>query len=402
MSGEDAAARVDVRTVILDTPAQARALMAAVGVAAGGVEIMAAKFTGRALYVKGLHPVAANIVKQAALSAGGEAAVNRDAVSCRVPASDALLFGTQKQLAAVGRKLTGQAFGLDDVGRAITAAVGRWGAAPVLTLRGKPYQLTRPLLMGILNVTPDSFADGGRYVGVAKAVRRGREMAEQGATLVDVGGESTRPGAAAVGVEDELERIVPVVEQLAPDVLVSVDTRKAAVAQAAADAGAAMVNDVSAGRDDSSIARVCARAGLPYVIMHMQGKPADMQDDPRYDDVVGEVRRFLAARAAWAEAEGVKQLVVDPGIGFGKTLEHNLALVRGLPALCDLGYPVLVGHSRKRFIGALTGEEVEGRLAGSLAAAVEAARRGAHLLRVHDVRETAEALKVIEGIAGWI
>jgi dihydropteroate synthase len=198
---------------------------------------------------------------------------------------------------------------------------------------------------------------------------------------------------------EELRRVMPAVEALAAGVPVSIDTRKAAVARAAARAGAAMVNDVSAGRDEPAVAAVCAEYGLPLVLMHMKGTPATMQLEPHYDDVVAEVRDFLGARAAWALEQGVKEVVVDPGIGFGKTLEHNLTLLRNIPALRDLGLPVMVGHSRKRFLGALTGEEVEGRLAGSLATALEAARRGARILRVHDVKETAEALKVARAIA---
>lgn len=388
-----------VRSVNFDSPAQARELMAAIGVAPRGVEIMAAKFTSRAVYVSDLHPAAANIVKQVALSSGAEAAVHREAVTCRVARSNAILFGTAKELEDVARKLVGQDFGLDELGKAISRAVGTWDAGPSLELKGRNYQLNAPLIMGILNVTPDSFSDGGEFNAPQAAVARARELLEEGADVVDVGGESTRPGAAYVSAEEELRRVMPVVEALAPEHPVSVDTRKAAVARRCAEAGAAMINDVSAGRDDPAVAAACAEFGLPYVVMHMKGTPADMQQDPRYDDVVGEVRDFLAARAAWAEGEGVKQVIVDPGVGFGKTLAHNLALINNIPALADLGYPVMVGHSRKSFIGKLTGAEVNGRLAGSLAAALVAARRGAHLLRVHDVAATAQALAVTAALA---
>ena len=389
---------VSVRTVSFDTPAPARELMAAIGVHPQGVDIMAAKFTGRALYVKNLKTVAANILKQEALSAGAEAAVNKHVVTCRVARSDALLFGTAAALGAVGEKLAGQDFGLDGLGKAMCRVLAAWDAVPSLQLKGKTYRLERPLVIGILNVTPDSFSDGGRFLEPAAAVNRARELLGHGADVVDVGGESTRPGAACVSAEEELSRVLPVVEAIAPDYPVSVDTRKAAVARKCAQAGAAMVNDVSAGRDDPAVAAVCAEFGLPYVVMHMKGTPADMQQDPRYDDVVGEVRDFLAQRAAWAEAQGVAQVVVDPGIGFGKTLEHNLTLLNNVPALADLGYPVMIGHSRKSFVGKLTGEEVDGRLAGSLAAALVAARRGAHILRVHDVAATAQALAVASAV----
>ncbi len=389
---------LSVRSVYFDSPAQARELMVAVGVAPRGADIMAAKFTSRAFYVTNLRPAAANIVKQVALSSGAEAAVHREVVTCRVARSDAILFGTAQQLSSVGRKLTGQDFGLDALGRSISRLVASWEAVPELTINGKRRRLGKPLLVGVLNVTPDSFSDGGEFNSPQAALARARELCEEGADVVDVGGESTRPGAAYVSADEELRRVMPVVEAVAADYPVSVDTRKAAVARKCAEAGAAMINDVSAGRDDPAVAAVCAEFGLPYVVMHMKGTPADMQQDPRYDDVVAEVRDFLAARAAWAEGEGVKEVVVDPGIGFGKTLEHNLALINNVPALADLGRPVMIGHSRKSFIGKLTGAAVDGRLAGSVAAALVAARRGAHLLRVHDVAATAQALAVAAAV----
>lgn len=386
--------RPAVWTVILADAADAQRRMAAVGVSPRGIEIMTAKYTRRAVFVKGLSAPAANVLKQVALSAGGEAAVHREAITCRVSCSDALLFGTRAVLASVAEKLSHQSFGLEKVGEEIARILATWDNPPTLTLGGKTFDLSTPLVIGILNVTPDSFYDGGRYPDAAAAVARAREMAEEGAAVVDVGGESSRPGAAYITEEEELKRVMPVVEAVAPEVRVSVDTRRAGVARRAAEAGAVMINDISAGRDDPNIAGVCAEYDLPLVVMHMQGTPATMQENPVYGDVVAEVREFLRERAQWAKAEGVNQVIVDPGIGFGKTLEHNLSLLNNISALCDLSYPVMVGHSRKRFIGALTGEEAEGRLAGSVAAALEAARRGAHLLRVHDVKETAQALAV--------
>ncbi len=391
---DDSDGPLSVRSLNFDSPVPARELMAAIGVHPRGVDIMAAKLTARAIYVKNVKAVAANILKQEALSAGAEAAVHRHVINCRVARSDALLFGTAAALEDVARKLVGQDFGLDALGKEISRVLATWYAAPSLELKGRTYRLNAPLIVGILNVTPDSFSDGGEFDAPRAAIARARELLEQGAAVVDVGGESTRPGAAYVSAEEELSRVMPVVEVLAPEHPVSVDTRKAAVARKCAEAGAAMINDVSAGRDEPAVAEVCAEFGLPYVVMHMKGTPADMQQDPRYDDVVGEVRGFLAERAAWAKARGVEQIIVDPGIGFGKTLEHNLALINNVPALADLGYPVMVGHSRKSFIGKLTGAEVDNRLAGSLAAALVAARRGAHILRVHDVAATAQALAV--------
>jgi dihydropteroate synthase len=256
--------------------------------------------------------------------------------------------------------------------------------------------------MGIVNVTPDSFSDGGRYLDPEAAIAHGRELRAAGADILDVGGESTRPGAAAVGAREEAARVLPVIEALAADgARVSVDTSKAEVAAAALDAGAEIVNDVTA-LTDPAMASLCAAAGGGLVLMHMKGTPRTMQDDPAYDDVVAEVREFLAERIEVATAAGVdrERIWVDPGIGFGKTVDHNLELIARLDRIADLGRPVVIGASRKNFIGAITGRPVEERLGGSLAAAVVAAAGGAGVLRVHDVAATVEALRVADPILG--
>jgi dihydropteroate synthase len=261
----------------------------------------------------------------------------------------------------------------------------------------------RGALVGVLNVTPDSFSDGGRYVSTQVALAHGRRLAAEGAAIVDVGGESTRPGAEPVPAEVELERVLPVIEGLVRDgIAVSIDTSKAVVAQAALAAGAVLVNDVTALRGDRAMATVVAEAGADLCLMHMLGEPRTMQDDPRYDDVVGEVEAFLAERTELAVAAGIarERIALDPGIGFGKTLDHNLALLRALPRLSALG-PLLLGVSRKRFLGALSGREIaEDRVAASVAAALYCYRGGAHLLRVHDVRATADALAVERALEG--
>lgn len=254
--------------------------------------------------------------------------------------------------------------------------------------------LDRPRIMGILNVTPDSFSDGGRWLEPEAAVARGVALVAEGADILDIGGESTRPGAATVPVDEELRRVAPVIEALARQVSVplSVDTRHAAVARAALAAGASIVNDVSA-LGDPEMAAVVRKANAGMVLMHMRGTPADMQREPRYDDVVAEVRAYLAARieAAMAAGIGRAQVVIDPGIGFGKTTAHNLALLGALERLAELA-PVLVGASRKRFIGEITGAPADGRLAGSLTVAVWSLMRGAAIMRVHDVAATRAAV----------
>ncbi len=264
--------------------------------------------------------------------------------------------------------------------------------------------------MGIVNVTPDSFSDGGLFLDPELAIAHGRELVAAGADLLDIGGESTRPGAAAVSAELELERTEPVVAALADrdraGIPISIDTSKAAVAEAALAAGATIVNDVTALRADPEVAAVCARRECTVVLMHMQGSPRTMQDDPRYDDVVDDVRAFLAERIEAAVAAGIDEarIWVDPGIGFGKTVEHNLELLRRLRELRELGRPIVIGTSRKRFLGALTGREVGDRLGGTIASNVLALAAGADVFRVHDVAELRQALDVaavLLGQRGW-
>jgi len=261
----------------------------------------------------------------------------------------------------------------------------------------------RPLVMGILNVTPDSFSDGGRYLDACAALERSLQIAEEGADVVDVGGESTRPGCEPVSPEDELARVEPVVKLLGTGpVPVCVDTRRAVVARACVEAGASAINDVSGFRDPEMV-HVAAECDAGLVVMHMLGEPETMQLAPEYEDVVAEVVMYLAERTGALEAAGVdpQRIVVDPGIGFGKTLEHNLDLLTHVDRICALGYPVLVGASRKGFIGTITGVTVpEQRVGGSVAAAVCAAERGADIVRVHDVRDTVQALAVAASICG--
>jgi dihydropteroate synthase len=272
--------------------------------------------------------------------------------------------------------------------------------------RGRPWgapwhkvaAVDRPLrIMGVLNVTPDSFSDGGEWFSFDDAVAHGRELAAEGAAILDVGGESTRPGAEPVAEEEERRRVVPVVEALAGAAQLSIDTSKVSVARAALDAGATFVNDVTAFRSEPAMAQLVAERGCECCLMHMLGEPRTMQDDPRYDDVVDDIKAFLSERAAFAVAEGVaeERIAVDPGIGFGKTVAHNLELLRRLDEIASLGFEVAIGTSRKSFLGRLTGrEDPHDRVAATLATTVLAFERGATVFRVHDVAVTADALKV--------
>jgi len=250
--------------------------------------------------------------------------------------------------------------------------------------------------MGVVNVTPDSFSDGGRYLDAHAAIAHGERLAAEGAAILDIGGESTRPGADPVGEEEELRRVVPVVEGLEGVARLSIDTSKAAVAAAALDAGADYVNDVTAFRGDPELAGLIADRGVDCCLMHMLGTPRTMQQDPRYDDVVSEVKAFLEARLAYAVGEGVaeERVMLDPGIGFGKTVEHNLELIRRLDEIVAIGRPVVFGVSRKSFLGKLTGRDADERAVATAAANVLALERGASIFRVHDVPETVDALTV--------
>ncbi|HSK83212.1 MAG TPA: dihydropteroate synthase [Rubrobacter sp.] len=261
-----------------------------------------------------------------------------------------------------------------------------------------------PAVVGILNITPDSFSDGGEFLDPGAAAEHAATMLDEGADILDVGGESTRPGSDPVSQEEEIQRVIPVLERILsvrPEAVISVDTYRSGTATAALEAGASLVNDVTALRGDPRIASVIQEAACPVILMHMQGEPKTMQKEPHYEDVVREVRDFLAERAEYAVAAGIRpeNVILDPGIGFGKNLDHNLDLLRNLDAIVDLGFPVLIGASRKSFMEKITGvQEARDRVSGTVATTVLAYERGATFFRVHDVRANREALAVAEAV----
>ena len=273
--------------------------------------------------------------------------------------------------------------------------------SPVLDCAGRALKLDRPRIVGVINVTPDSFSDGGRHATTEAAVAHGLQLLEEGADALDIGGESTRPGAQEVPVEVELARVLPVIERLAREtsVPISIDTSRPEVMRAAVAAGAGLINDIYSLRREGAL-ETAAELAVPIILMHMQGEPRTMQEAPHYDDVVDDVRRFLADRIFTCELAGIPKtrLVVDPGFGFGKNLTHNLSLLAGLEAFADLGVPLLAGMSRKRMIGDITGRKTDQRVAGSVAAHLLAAERGAMLLRTHDVAPLRDALAVLEAV----
>lgn len=387
----------------------ARDILEELGTDSAGAVIMSSKMVHAAIRVDNVQARASNVVKQVMLSKGGECATPRDALLKTTEPVSIILMGTVKQLRAAAKNLSVQPFGLRELSlelkRFMEDSFGR--EADPRTMRAGRHQLSvggRTLVMGVVNVTPDSFSDGGESFGFDDARRRALEMAEAGADVIDVGGESTRPGAEPVSFEEEERRTIPLVEALAGelDVPVSIDTYKAPIARMALDAGASIVNDISALRMDGELAPLVAARGVPLVLMHMQGEPRNMQEDPRYDDVVGEIAAFLRERAEYAIESGVDEdlIMVDPGIGFGKTVDHNLEILRRLEEFKALGYPLVLGTSRKRFIGSVLDRGVTERLMGTAATVAFAIARGVDMVRVHDVARMVEVVRMADAVAG--
>lgn len=395
-----------VRWRKLESAEEVKAALAGIGVDPAGLAIMAPKFRHLVFFLPQVGLRAAILLKQEMLARGGEAAVAREVASLATETTGVLLSGTEAQYHSLVEKLRTQPFGLarwaDELEAALRAVAGK--ARPSLwELPRHPLPLGRRThIMGILNVTPDSFSDGGKYPTVDAAVAAAEAMVEEGAGLIDVGGESTRPGSAPVPAEEQIRRVLPVVERLAErlPVPLSIDTTSAAVAEAALSAGAEVINDISGLHAEPELAGVVECHGAGLVLMHRLGESATMQDCPTYEDLWGEILAYLRTGIGRAEAAGVPRtrLVVDPGIGFGKTLEHNLALLRHLEELAVLGLPVLVGTSRKSFIGQVLDLPVQERLEGTLASVAVAVAKGADIVRVHDVRAAARAVRVADAI----
>lgn len=379
--------------------------MARIGVDPEGIRSMTPKGRFHTFRLKGIDPRAANIVKQEFLAKGAEAAIAYHCLTDMDKCSDLLLMGTEKQYGRIIAKLEKQPFGLGEIAGQLKSAIGNLQRPRTFRVGCGGFELAmgeRTLIMGVLNATPDSFSDGGQYSDTEAAIARGLEMVDQGADVIDVGGESTRPGSSPVDADEESGRVLPVISGLAGrvDVPISIDTRKPEVAMAALDAGASIINDVS-GLTDPKMMALAAERDVPVVIMHMLGDPESMQDSPEYgDDVVDSIVEHLSMRISKAEAAGIGRgkIIVDPGIGFGKTQEHNLAIIRRLHELHILGCPVMLGASRKSFLGQITGTDADRRLEGSLAAAVMGVVNGADIVRVHDVAETRQALSVADAV----
>lgn len=381
-----------IRALFLATPAEARKELERIGVDPAGIAHMLPKLEHHALLVSQVMAPAANIMKQEMLSLGGDAAVARGTVACSVATTDLLLIGTAKQLAALSNKLAGQPFGLQQLSTELVDLLQTIRKQPtVWETSRRQLVLDRPLIMGILNVTPDSFSDGGRHNKLPLAIERALQMVAEGADLIDVGGESTRPGAPPVSADEELQRVLPVIEALAgrSDVPISIDTWKSSVVNAALTAGAEIVNDISGLAFDPEMGQTVARHGAGLVLMHTRGRPQQMQQDTVYHDLIGEVSAALKQTIDGAIDAGIlkERIVIDPGIGFGKDAAGNLEILHRLPELKSLGYPLLVGTSRKSFIGkTLQRNATEDRLFGTAATVALSVAAGVQILRVHDVQ----------------
>ncbi len=392
-----------VRCLHITQAGQALRHMEKVGVDPGDLERMEAKCTHFSLKVENIPPRTANLLKQELLSLGGDAAVDGRGLDCSTPTTDTILMGTRKQIEKLILKLD-QHPDLHPLGRDLKQTLENASKTLFsIRCRKRTYTLGRkPLLMGVLNVTPDSFSDGGVYFEKEKAVTHALRMVEEGADLIDIGGESTRPGSKLLTADEELGRVMPVIEALVNrvNVPISIDTYKAAVAKSAIEAGAEIINDISGLHFDPSLAEVAARADTPLILMHIRGTPETMQKNVHYDSLFSEILLSLRQSAESAELAGVdpNQIIVDPGIGFGKSLQGNLLILQNLSEFRVLGKPILLGTSRKTFIGKILNAQPHERLEGTLASIAIGVLNGAHIIRSHDVAEARRAIAVANAI----
>jgi dihydropteroate synthase len=381
-----------VRCLDITSSLQAAEELKKIGVDPYGIEAMTPKMVNLNILLNGIECRVANIMKQDMLSIGGDVAVARGSVDCSIEKTDVVIIGTLKQIKKFADKISAQPFGLKKIASDIEKALLNT-AKDRFFLRTPQREIVigdRTLIMGIINMTPDSFSDGNMFGSVEEAVKHGVRLEEEGADFIDIGGESTRPGSESVSVDEELKRVVPLVRALKKKIKVpiSVDTAKSAVAGAAIEEGAELINDISAMRFDGKMPEVAARHKVPVVLMHMRGVPKTMQEgDIFYRSLLSEVIGFLEESIRKAESEGVKDIIVDPGIGFGKTKEDNIGLLKHLKEFKILGRPILVGTSRKRFIGEITGCNMPSdRIEGTAASVTAAIMNGADIVRVHDVK----------------
>jgi len=377
--------------------------MRGVGVDATGLKLMKGKTLHFNFRMEGIDPRTANLLKQEMLSLGGDAALDRTGLDCSAKSTDAILMGTQKQFEKLILKLD-QYPDLQPLAVPLKEAFKNISRTRYsIRCRKRTFILgKRTLLMGVLNVTPDSFSDGGLYFDKGKSIAQGLRMVEEGADLLDIGGESTRPGSKPLELDEELRRVIPVIEVLAKevDVPISIDTYKSTIAQKAIEAGAEMINDISGLHFDESLARVAAEEDVPLVLMHIRGTPETMQNDVHYDSLFSEILLSLKDSIQKAESAGLdpQQIIIDPGIGFGKTIDHNLLIIKNLFEFRILGKPILLGTSRKSFIGKILNANATDRLEGTLSTIAIGVLNGAHIIRCHDVLQAKKVIAVADAI----
>ncbi len=384
---------------------EAMAIFRKIGVDPYGIDAMASKTINVNILLEGQPCKIANIIKQEMLSVGGDAAVAGGSVSCSVPVSDILIMGTIKQILAMAKKIEKQPFGLNLISANILALLKNISQKEytLKTCRRKIQLGKKTLIMGILNVTPDSFSDGGFFYSQQKAIEHGLQMVEEGADIIDIGGESSRPGAVSVPVAIEIKRVIPVIDSLAKQIKIpiSIDTTKAQVAGQAIECGAEIVNDITALHGDKKMIKTIENTGAALILMHMRGNPRNMQKGKLvYDNLMADIADYLKKSSDKALKEGIKKecLVIDPGIGFGKTPEDNYKIIKNLSQLKELGMPIMVGTSRKAFIGKVTGGEPNERIEGTAATVAAAIINGCHLVRVHDVAAIKKVAAVTDAV----
>lgn len=374
-------------------------LMKKLKVSDTGRSIMKDRFSLKSFMISDISTPAANVIKQHVLAMGGEAAVPAHSVNCSEPKSDLYFSIREDKLPGLLEKFRCQCWKLPQVAGSIDIFTST--PKPWFSFRSDNIDTSKPLVMGILNVTPDSFSDGGRFFQFDDAVRKAETMIADGADIIDIGGESTRPGSIPVDAEEEIKRVVPVIRKIREnnkDIIISIDTSKSAVAKEALDAGAGIINDISGFTFDPQMAHLAAERNVPVILMHILGRPSTMQANPEYIDLFPEMLGKLGKSVDIAISAGVKpeKIMIDPGIGFGKTLEHNIAIIKHLEVFQSFGYPVLAGLSRKSFIGTLTGrKDPHERVAGTTALHMKVLEKGAAIIRVHDVKEAVDRKSVV-------
>lgn len=371
-----------------------------------GIQIMKEKAFFHSLELQEISLRAAIILKQEMMALGGEVVLSRDVMTLQPEKTTAIILGTEKQYAKLWQKLAQQPFGCKEIANLLKKFLEE-KKQPVLKqqwqFENKTLSFEKPLIMGIINITPDSFSDGGKYLHTEAAVQHAKQLIKEGADIIDLGAESTKPGSDAVTEEEELKRLLPVLDALLKDqevqVPISIDTYKPCVAEECLKRGAHILNDIT-GMQNPKMREVAAQYRVPVIIMHMQGTPKTMQENPQYKAVVAEIIDFLEQQINVCKAEGITQIICDPGIGFGKTSEHNLELLKRLKEFEVLAVPLLIGTSRKSFIGKTVGGEVDDRLEGTIASNVVAMMHGANIFRVHDVKACRRALDLTAAIFG--